>query len=148
MAPRSPRSLYFAYGSNMDRGEMERRCPGIIFSGPALLRGHRFIITRRGYASIVQDAAHVVHGLSWEATPAQLEALDHYESVGDGMYRRETLAVERPDGSRARMIVYVATDPRPGRPRPRYLELVIEAALREGLPAEYVAELRRWSAAG
>lgn len=38
------KQLYFAYGSNMDTGQMAHRCPGARKVGIALLNGYRFII--------------------------------------------------------------------------------------------------------
>ena len=45
-------TLHFAYGSNMSRALMRRRCPGARGLGPARLEGWRYIITRDGYASL------------------------------------------------------------------------------------------------
>jgi hypothetical protein len=37
-------TLYFAYGSNMDRPAMKRRCPGARALGPATIDGHRYFV--------------------------------------------------------------------------------------------------------
>ena len=44
--------LHFAYGSNMHLGLMRARCPDACVVGCAVLRDHRFVITRDGYASV------------------------------------------------------------------------------------------------
>ena len=44
--------LHFAYGSNMHRGLMQARCPDARVVGRAVLRDHRFVVTRDGYASV------------------------------------------------------------------------------------------------
>ena len=44
-------TLYFAYGANMERAAMEKRCPGAQPLGPALLRGWRYVIAQ-GYGSV------------------------------------------------------------------------------------------------
>jgi hypothetical protein len=56
-------TLHFAFGSNMSRALMRRRCPGAHGLGPARLDGWRFVITRDGYASLVRDPAGRVHGV-------------------------------------------------------------------------------------
>ena len=44
-------TLYFAYGANMERAAMAKRCPGAQPLGPALLRGWRYVIAQ-GYGSV------------------------------------------------------------------------------------------------
>jgi hypothetical protein len=54
--------LHFAYGSNMDRRLMRRRCAGARLVGGAVLRDHRFIITTDGYASVAASLPVQVGG--------------------------------------------------------------------------------------
>jgi len=56
---------YFAYGSNMDRDQMKRRCPEAEFLGPAVLPGCSFQINRRGVATVIPSTGEV-HGILWE----------------------------------------------------------------------------------
>jgi gamma-glutamylcyclotransferase (GGCT)/AIG2-like uncharacterized protein YtfP len=135
--------LHFAYGSNMDRAAMRRRCPTAAAIAPARLDGWRFVITRDGYASIVPAAGDCVHGLLWQLGSRDLAALDAYEAIDRGLYRRRTLPVAGA-GGRVPALVYVARDPRAGRPRAGYQEGVVTAARAAGLPAAYVRALERW----
>jgi cation transport regulator ChaC len=134
--------LHFAYGSNMDRGLMERRCPGARLVGVAVLRDHRFIITKDGYASVVAASGARVHGLLWRLTPRDLAALNAYENLDAGLYRATALPV-RTGGRAVRALVYVGRSGVHGRPRLGYMELVAAAARDAGLPADYVANLER-----
>jgi gamma-glutamylcyclotransferase (GGCT)/AIG2-like uncharacterized protein YtfP len=134
--------LHFAYGSNMDRGLMERRCPGARPVGAAVLRDHRFIITKDGYASVVAARGALVHGLLWRVTPRDLAALNAYENLDAGLYRATALPV-RTGGRAVRALVYVGRSGVPGRPRLGYMELVAAAARDAGLPADYVVRLER-----
>jgi gamma-glutamylcyclotransferase (GGCT)/AIG2-like uncharacterized protein YtfP len=136
--------LHFAYGSNMDRAAMRRRCPGAVAVGPAALDNWRFIVTRDGYASVVPSAGDTVHGVLWRLSPRDLAALNAYESLDSGLYRRRMLSVRR-GGTRVQALVYVARDRCPGRPRPGYQDLVIAAARDWDLSDDYVRGLRRWS---
>jgi gamma-glutamylcyclotransferase (GGCT)/AIG2-like uncharacterized protein YtfP len=137
--------LHFAYGSNMDRALMLRRCPTATAIGAARLDQWRFIVTRDGYASVVPAPGEVVHGVLWQLGPRDVAAVNAYESIDSGLYRRRLLAVRR-DGL-IRALVYVARERRAGRPKPGYQELVVAAARAWKLPADYVIELQRWAAA-
>ena len=80
--------LYFAYGSNMDLAAMSVRCPRSRALGPARLIGHRFFITRDGYASVMREPGRLVWGLLWDLALADVPALDRYESLGTGLYAK------------------------------------------------------------
>jgi hypothetical protein len=140
-------TLHFAYGSNMSRALMRRRCPGARALGPARLDGWRFIIMREGYASIVPEPGTTVHGVVWSLTPRDLAALNAYESLDRGLYLRRVLPVVMV-GRRRRALVYVAPGRAPGRPQPGYQELVVAAARDWNLPANYVQSLRRLIGSG
>jgi hypothetical protein len=137
--------LHFAYGSNMDRPLMLRRCPTATAIGPARLDHWRFIVTRDGYASVVPAPGEAVHGVLWRLGPRDVAAVNAYESVHSGLYRRRLLGVRREGLLRA--LVYVARERRTGRPKPGYQELVVAAARAWNLPEDYVGELQRWAAA-
>lgn len=133
---------YFSYGSNMDAAEMRQRCPDAVLQGIAVLPDHRLMITADGFATIVPDHGRRVMGALWTLTESDERALDVYEDIASGFYRRNFITVEaRGDGVRA--LVYVASSDRPGKPRSGYLELILSAARALGLPADYVAELER-----
>jgi gamma-glutamylcyclotransferase (GGCT)/AIG2-like uncharacterized protein YtfP len=134
--------LHFAYGSNMDRGLMRRHCPGARVVGGAVLRDHRFIITKDGYASVAADRGALVHGLLWHLTPRDLTALNAYENIEAGLYRAASLTVHA-GGRPVRALVYVGRSRVPGRPRVGYMDLVAAAARDAGLPADYIAALER-----
>ena len=138
--------LHFAYGSNMDRAAMLRRCPGAHAIGTARLDAWRFIVTRDGYASVVPAPGEVVHGVLWRLGPRDLAAVNAYESLDSGLYRRRMLAVSC-GGRRLPALVYVAREHRAGRPKPGYQDLVVAAARAWGLPGAYVGALARWSSA-
>jgi gamma-glutamylcyclotransferase (GGCT)/AIG2-like uncharacterized protein YtfP len=137
----------FAYGSNMSREAMRRRCPGAQVLGRARLDGWGFIISADGYASIRPHPGRVVHGVIWRVGPRELAALNAYESVTSGLYRRCMLPVCQ-DGKRRAALTYVGREDVPGRPRPGYLEIIIRAARDWDFPSTYIGELARWSGSG
>jgi Gamma-glutamyl cyclotransferase, AIG2-like len=135
-------TLHFAYGSNMSRALMRRRCPGAEPLGPGRLDGWRFVIMREGYASITPAAGAAVHGVLWRLSPRDLAALNAYESLDRGLYVRRVLPILI--GARRRAaLVYVAQGRASGRPQPGYQELVVAAAREWGLPEAYVRTLER-----
>ncbi|MCA0401236.1 MAG: gamma-glutamylcyclotransferase [Proteobacteria bacterium] len=135
--------LYFAYGANMDRAAMARRAPQARLIAPAILKRHRFIIARCGYASVTRDPSAEVHGLLWDASLADLRALDKFEEVDRGLYLKINQPVVIAGGAR-RALLYVAADSAPGRPVPGYLENVLAAVEAEGFPDSYRRALMVW----
>ena len=138
-------TLHFAYGSNMSRPLMRARCAQARALGPARLTGWRFIITGDGYASVAPSPGAAVFGVLWQLTPRDLAALNAYESLATGLYRRRLLPVQY-EGGQVRALVYVGRNRGIGRPRSGYHTGVVLPAARDwGLPEPYVAELERWS---
>jgi gamma-glutamylcyclotransferase (GGCT)/AIG2-like uncharacterized protein YtfP len=134
--------LHFAYGSNMHRGLMRARCPDASVVWRALLQGYRFVITRDGYASVMPERGGVVHGLLWSISPRDLAALNAYENIDAGLFRRVLLSVQT-HGRSAKALVYIGRSGAPGRARAGYMELVATAAREAGLSSDYVAGLER-----
>jgi len=75
--------LYFAYGSNLNKIQMQGRCPGARPIKTVTLKDYTltFKSNRRnnGVATIIPCPGSEVPGALWEITPACLVALDRYE---------------------------------------------------------------------
>ena len=136
-------TLYFAYGANLDRVGMAQRCPRSRPLGAAHLENFGFRIMEAGYATVVPAAAAVVHGGLWDLTDEDIAALDAFEEVDAGLYRKVTLTV-RHGGKRVEALVYRAVSTTRGTPCPGYMEMVVAAACGWDLPAAYLSELRGW----
>lgn len=134
--------LYFAYGSNMDRAAMAERCPRSRPLGLARLMAHRLVILQEGYVS-AERGQGAVHGLLYDLALSDVAALDRYEAVGQGLYRKSLQAVVRQPGGPARALVYLGRSAGGGQPRPGYMAGVVAAAREIGLPESYVAGLAR-----
>lgn len=135
-------TLYFAYGSNMSRSLMRRRCPQARALGTARLDGWRYVITHEGYASIAPANGQGVHGVLWRLSPRDRAALDVYEDVESGTYRRRMLSITYA-GKRRLALVYVARAMPGGWPKPGYQRVVLAAAWDWCLPPRYVRALAR-----
>ncbi|MBK9082811.1 MAG: gamma-glutamylcyclotransferase [Rhizobiales bacterium] len=133
--------LYFAYGANMHEAEMALRCPGARVVGRARLARHRFFVMNHGYASVTRDPARDVHGLLWEIGLAHVRTLDAFEELGRGLYTKISQGVILAEGGARRALIYVGASLEPGRPKPGYMERIVEAAEAAGLPAAYRREL-------
>jgi len=136
--------LYFAYGSNMHPRVMGARCPGARALGPARLDAWRFLINKRGTASIWPDANRAVHGVLWCCNLDHIQALDTYEGVRWRNYFRRRLLVVRDERATA-AFVYTSSRHMPGVARPNYLlSAVLPGARQFGLPSEYIEQLENW----
>jgi gamma-glutamylcyclotransferase len=141
--------LYFAYGSNMALDHLQGRCPEAVPYGPALLSGYRigFRYPSTSFpggsaADIVRDANARVWGVLFEITEGDIQALDGFEDVDLGGYRRIPIDVLY-DGLEVEAWSYEVIDKLDDdyRPVPEYLELMIEGALQAGLPETYIEEI-------
>jgi hypothetical protein len=135
--------LHFAYGSNMSTALMRQRCPSAVALGTARLAGWRFVMTHDGYGSIASAAGGEVHGLLWRLRPRDLAALNAYEALDSGLYRRRMLPVIR-GRRRVGALVYLGRGHAGGKPKPGYQELVVAAAQEWALPEAHIRALQRW----
>ena len=119
--------LYFAYGSNMDVAAMAARCPRSKPLGPARLMRHRLVLMREGWLNAARDPHSTVHGILWDLALSDTPALDRYEGVASGLYRKALQAVATATGAK-RALIYFGANAGPGSPSPGYIEGVIAAA--------------------
>lgn len=128
---------YFAYGSNMSPRQMAERCPGAVALGVARLADYRLAFNRPSpkrwgghVADVVAAPGAEVWGVLWQVSDAHLEALDRFEGVAAGSYRRLDATVEH-EGSAHAAVVYVVCEPGPdGAPSATYC-----ATMGEGVTA-------------
>jgi cation transport regulator ChaC len=137
-------TFYFAYGSNMSRAAMGRRCPGARAIGPATLEGYRFFVGLDGWGSVARSAGDAVYGVLWRLTPRDVAALHAYELLHKGLYQVRHLPV-RVESRRSNAMVYLLRRRAAGRPRPGYTEMIAAAARDWKLPEPYVRSVERWS---
>lgn len=141
---RSP--AYFAYGSNLSHKQMDERCPGAVFVGAGLVTGYRFLINKRGFATITPDGDSAVYGGIYLLTDAHIASLDGHEGVDAGSYEKTTIAATATENPEAlECLVYI--DPRtdPGFPNMGYLEKILHGAQECGLPSAYISFLKSFA---
>lgn len=96
-------------------------------------------------ATIVESAgqpASDVFVALYDIAPMDEDALDRWEGVGLGIYRRTRVQVHTLDGTVSAW-VYVLNAYEGGLPSARYLGEVADAAESAGAPHDYVMELRK-----
>ena len=107
-----PERLYFAYGSNINLDQMERRCPNAEVAGPVTLNGYRLLFRggypNNGVATIAPDPTKQVKGLLWRLTQECEQSLDHYEGFPH-FYGKETVTVMDKAGNEYTVMAYIMT---------------------------------------
>jgi gamma-glutamylcyclotransferase (GGCT)/AIG2-like uncharacterized protein YtfP len=137
-------TLYFAYGSNMNRTAMRGRCPGARAIGPAVLEGYKFFVGLDGWGSVKPNRGAAVHGVLWRLTPRCLVALYAYELLHKGLYDVRHLPV-RIDDKRVRAMIYLLRQRAAGRPKPGYVEMIAACARSWKMPEAYIRSVTRLS---
>jgi cation transport regulator ChaC len=137
-------TLYFAYGSNMNRAAMARRCPGARAIGPAILEGYTFFVGIDGWGSVKLKRGERVHGVLWRLTPRDIAALHAYELLHQGLYDVRRLPV-RSGARRVLAMIYLLRRRAPGKPKPGYVEMIAASARAWKLPERYIRSVERLS---
>lgn len=137
---------YFAYGSNMDQEQMEKRCSGAKRIGKGILRGYKFALDEVGFATVTPQDGSIVEGVLWKISPANRDSLDIYEGVNSNCYRQSWLPVEDDNGETTHALIYISERPEnSGNRRKGYLERVITAAKEQGLSEQYIKTIEKWT---
>jgi hypothetical protein len=96
--------LYIAYGSNMNRAQMNHRCPAAKMLRPIMIDDARLVF--RGVADMEFCAGAQVPVVLWEITEACEVALDKFEGVSANVYRKMEIPLD--NGQQA--LIYIMTD--------------------------------------
>lgn len=135
---------YFAYGSNLSKGRMEQRTGLVPTARTACLKHHRLAFNVHAgeaiYANIVPCDESVVWGAAYWCSRQMMDALDKFEGVATGCYRRAAVEVEAENGERLQAIAYVGGKSfvaEEGLPSDAYLRLILTGAKEHNLPEEY-----------
>ena len=153
-----PVMLYFAYGSNLDFGQLRQRCPSARFVAVAKLPDHHLAFTRfakdRGCATCdaLPQKGRAVWGVVFHLAEADLPNLDRAEGFVPGRPLRQNAYVRVQetvcqDGDAAkplRVWLYFAVRQRnPSLPNAAYKAQLVAGAKFWRLPENYQHELRR-----
>ena len=124
--------LYFAYGSNLNLGQMAVRCPQAEVTGKAVLEGYELAF-RRGVLTILPKEGGRVNGLLWRVNAWDELTLDRYEGY-PYLYTKELLPVQTDSGPQ-NVVAYVMIAPYCERTQPptsTYLQTVLDGCRMAG----------------
>lgn len=122
--------FYFAYGINLNRGQMADRCPNSRPKFSAELPNYKLIFTgwsrqwHGGVASIKHSRGDKILGGIYEITETDLARLDRYEGCPDS-YNRLKVNVYRDSGEQIEATTYIKsrqTDE--AKPSAEYLKVI------------------------
>jgi len=135
-------NYYFGYGSNLSKEQMAIRCPESKYYASGTLSGYSWLINARGYASITPSESEFVLGEVFTLSQQDIDYLDIYESVEEGMYLKSNLSIETSKGT-IDCLVYIASDSTPGIPKEEYIERINLGIKSANLPDDYVQKTIR-----
>ena len=127
--------LYFAYGSNINLGQMEYRCPDASVVGPVALENYELLFRRGGFATIMPCEGGKVHGLLWSITPECERSLDRYEGY-PRFYDKRIVTVRDGEGRSLSVMAYIMDERfrEPMLPTTTYYNGILEGYRQNGLP--------------
>lgn len=136
---------YFAYGSNLDQDQMEKRCPESRLVEKAVLEKYTLAFTTYstkrncGCADLVAIEGHEVWGLIYELSDADLKSLDKHEGAN---YRRIEVSVVNENGDTKKALTYVVITQRFDlKPSKDYLGIIMKGANDFNFPESYKKDL-------
>ena len=130
-------NYYFGYGSNLSKDQMFVRCPESSYLTSGNLSGYSWFINTRGYASIKPNPDDFVLGEIFTLSDKDIELLDIYESVAEGMYEKFIMSIKIQSGF-IDCLVYIATDNENGQPQAEYIKRINAGIKCANLPSDYV----------
>lgn len=136
------KTLYIAYGSNLNLPQMAFRCPTAKVVGTSEIKDYELLF-RGGRNSAVATVEPLkgsnVPVLLWKLKERDLQALDRYEGY-PSFYRKEILDVEM-RGKTVPAMVYIMNDGPPfGSPSDYYLNTIMEGYQSAGFNTELVEQ--------
>ncbi|KUO57867.1 MAG: gamma-glutamylcyclotransferase [Gracilibacter sp. BRH_c7a] len=136
------KTLYIAYGSNLNLPQMAFRCPTAKVVGTSEIKDYELLF-RGGRNSAVATVESLkgsnVPVLLWKLKERDLQALDRYEGY-PSFYRKEILDVEM-RGKTVPAMVYIMNDGHPfGSPSDYYLNTIMEGYQSAGFNTELVEQ--------
>ncbi|HET9657198.1 MAG TPA: gamma-glutamylcyclotransferase [Kineosporiaceae bacterium] len=140
-------ALYAAYGMNLDPERMAKRAPHSPLWGSGWLLGWRLTFGGEDVSwegplcTVVEEQGHQVYVALYDLTPADEKALDEWEGVTIGLWKKIRVRVSTLEGDVTAWL-YVLDAYEGGLPSATYLGMLSEAVEAGGAPDEYVSDLR------
>jgi len=141
-------TLYAAYGSNLDPRRMALRAPASPVFATGWLHGWRLTFASGestwagANATVVEDLIESVFVVLYDVPPVDEQALDQWEDIDLGLWRKIRGRVQTLDGEPLAWL-YTLDAYEGGLPTVEQLATVVDAAEAGGAPSDYVERLRQ-----
>lgn len=112
------KTIYAAYGSNMNPAQMATRCPAAKLIGTGEIKNYRLMFKGEmpySYATIEEEENYSVPVVLWELSAADETCLDHYEGCPRKYYKK-IFEVETAEGTVKNVMAYVMQEEYPLNP--------------------------------
>lgn len=136
-------TLYIAFGSNLCKRQMRRRCFSARPLGKFYLTSARLVF--RGVADLEYDANSRVPCGLWSITSADEAALDRCEGVARGTYFKSWDVVLRYQGEPRHALLYLMRSERVLPPKPHYIDTIRQGYRDFGLDQSYLDDAIEYS---
>ena len=136
-------TLYFAYGANLSLAAMERRAPGATPIGKFTLLDSRLVF--RGVADCAYEPGAKCYGGLWRITPRCEDALDKFEGIKSGFYRKEYVDLEPGKFREDRLMFYTMNSTGVFPPDRHYLDTIRQGYRDFKLPMQALTDALKWT---
>ena len=139
------RTLYYAYGANLNLDSMASRCPGFEPISTAVLPDYRFAF--KGVADVEPAPGENVYGALYMLTPQHIKTLDRFEGFPN-LYIKKQVLIRILDGLEPKCFtkatVYIMRNgARYAQPSNVYLNTILTGCKQWKLPENYQEEILR-----
>lgn len=115
--------LYFAYGSNLNRVQMKKRCPDSIPLVSVKLKGYKLVFNE--YADIIENEEDIVSGAIYKVSDRDIINLDIYEEYPK-LYKKIDIVVEDDEGKSYNAFVYIMNEKGKVEPAEVYYNIIVQ----------------------
>lgn len=115
--------FYFAYGSNLNKYQMKKRCPDSEAIEKVVLKDYKLVFNR--VADIIGSQGNQVQGALYKVSSRDIKNLDAYEGY-PYLYTKKDVVVKDTLGNEHQAFVYVMVVKGKGEPNSHYYETIVE----------------------
>jgi AIG2-like family. len=136
------KTLYIAYGSNLNLRQMALRCPTARVTGVSKIEGYELLFrggSSHSVATVEPLKDSNVPVLLWTLRDRDVQALDRYEGY-PYLYRKEIVDVELKGKTVPAMIYLMNEGHSFGSPSDNYLDIIMEGYKSAGFDTEFLEQ--------